>query len=574
MRNYKFCDLILTNRLVNYFFKMFKMSWPKILFISSIFCLTLNLNAESQNLKPKINDFDDSPEVIEKEEHVVLNKPDFQALISVSKGLNPLGLDSSDTKTFSLPDALNTALNNNLTLKINYTGYKSQEWLFYSSLGKFLPDILMSYTDRYLKGTPVLPGFGKINVDTPFIITTAGFRQYVYQGGKVLFGAMQAKNRQNAQLFNYKALTNDVLLQTVKLYNNLLLNQAFLRIRIRAVNLSKEQLNNNIDMQENGIATKLDVLQSKTQLSKDRQALIAQQVASRVASVQLSSYLNINMADNLNPVETVLSKRRLISKKMDIAKLLQIAIDNRNELKQYEQLRLAAKRAIIIATSPLQPNVQVFGNIYGVGPTLANKTIYSKPNYQPVALSGSTGSTTAIAPIQTGLSPVTLPVASAYSPVGAAYMPPTATNSHLGSLYTIGFGINWNFLGLGVTDMANIRSSQWLAKQAGHQQTAQLISVLEQVRTSYLNSLAAEKEIEETTDQVISAEQELEFAKLRMQNGVGRNIDVLQAQLDRTTALLSKSQAIINFNNAQAQLLHDIGLANITNLLAKKPLIR
>ncbi len=544
----------------------------KILLLLLFYVIVQTDMVIAQSLKPKINNFTDSEALIESEEHVNLNKPDYSALITVSKGLNPLGLDSSDSKSFSLNDALNTAIHNNLTLKINFTGFKSKEWLFYSSLGKFLPDILMSYNDRYLKGSPNLPGFGKINVDTPFIITTAGFRQYVYQGGKVLFGAMQAKNMQKAQLFNYKATTNDVLLQTVKLYNDLLLNQALLRIRIRAVNISKEQLSNNVDMQENGIATKLDVLQSKTQLSKDRQQLIAQQVASRVASVQLSSYLNINMADNLNPIETVLVKHRLVNASMNIAKLLQIAIDNRYELKQYEQLRLAAKKAIIIATSPLQPNVQLFGNIYGIGPTLGNKTLYTKPNYAPVALTGTTTSSTAIAPIQTGLSPVTLPMASSYSPVGAAFIPPTAYNSHLGALYTIGFGINWNFLGLGVTDTANIQSAKWLAKQAQHQATAQLISVMEQVRTAYLNSLAAEKEIEETTDQVISAEQELEFAKLRMQNGVGRNIDVLQAQLDRTTALLSKSQAIINFNNAQAQLLHDIGMINIQTLTAKIPL--
>lgn len=47
---------------------------------------------------------------------------------------------------------------------------------------------------------------------------------------------------------------------------------------------------------------------------------------------------------------------------------------------------------------------------------------------------------------------------------------------------------------------------------------------------------------------------------MRLTNGVGTNIDVINAQRDFTQALVRKAQAIVAFNIQQAQLLRDIGV--------------
>ncbi len=51
-----------------------------------------------------------------------------------------------------------------------------------------------------------------------------------------------------------------------------------------------------------------------------------------------------------------------------------------------------------------------------------------------------------------------------------------------------------------------------------------------------------------------------------MDAGIGLNIDVLNAQRDLTQAQINKAQAIVDFNIAQAQLLHDVGLISIDTL--------
>src|SRR5207237_6806895 len=108
--------------------------------------------------------------------------------------------------------------------------------------------------------------------DTPFIMTSAGFRYYGYQGGKVMFGMLQSKHNYRAASAAKKATISDVLLDAAKRYYNLILSEALLQIRIKAVQTSEAQLTQNSDLHQDGLATNLDVLQSKTQLAKDRQS--------------------------------------------------------------------------------------------------------------------------------------------------------------------------------------------------------------------------------------------------------------------------------------------------------------
>ena len=215
-----------------------------------------------------------------------------------------------------------------------------------------------------------------------------------------------------------------------------------------------------------------------------------------------------------------------------------MAIDNRPELKQYEELRLAAKKQIVINASKLQPNFAFSGNVLGIGETLSKQY-----ELAPITLAGAAGG------------------------VGVRARQITA-------LYTLGVNVNWNFEGLGAVDLANTYAAKMNARQAGLQQQQVLNKVTSEVRRSYLQSLKTDRKIEEAVAQVRSANEELRLAQLRFQNGVGRNIDVLKAQQDYTSSLIEKARAIVNFNNAQIDLLHDTGLISSSTVLSRSPAIR
>lgn len=71
---------------------------------------------------------------------------------------------------------------------------------------------------------------------------------------------------------------------------------------------------------------------------------------------------------------------------------------------------------------------------------------------------------------------------------------------------------------------------------------------------------------------VNSSAEELRLSQMRFQYGVGKNIDVLKAQEDFTSALIENARAMVSFNISQAQLLRDTGIISSDNLLTKAPL--
>ena len=405
----------------------------------------------------------------------------------------------------------------NLTIESNFASYRSQNYTYLSATSKFLPDIGTGYSLIGLHGS--LPGSilggttsstsgaaSNIKLPSHVNLLQAGFTYHAYQGGKVLFGSLEQKHRLRASRAVLKGSLNDVLLESTRRYYTLVLNEALLEIRSRAVEISTEQLRMNSAQERSGTATGLDVLQSQAQLASDQQNLVDQQSTRRQSALQLAASLNSSLAQDLSSVESSLRKKRVIPRLIPLSRLLTIAIDNRPELKQYEELRLAAKRAIVVAGAPLQPSADLGGTVYGVG----------------------------------------------------------AAGSSTNAIYLLNFAVKWNLGALGTTDLANIQQARWDARHAAVQAKQSFQDVIVQVRTSYDQSLAADKRVESASAQIIAAEEELRIAKKRMEAGIGLNLDVLNAQRDRTQASINKAQAIVDFNIAQVQLLRDIGLISMT----------
>lgn len=474
-------------------------------------------------------------------ERFELSRPALKALITIDHRVDPFALDASGSRSIKLTEVIDTALANNLDIGISGFNERSLKANLLGSYGKFLPDINLAYQYNYLKGKANVP-FGQtvepLRFNNPLIITSAGFKYFGYRGGKVLFGALQNRNDYRAARAQKKATISDALRQAVQLYYDLVLQEAILRIRIKAVETSESQLTLDKDLKQGGLATNLEVLQAETQLSQDRQNLIDQQVARREAAIKLAENLNLPQDIDLVPDQLVVEKVRIVSPDALGTKLVSLAIDNRPELKQYEELRLAAKKQIMINAARLQPTFAFTGNVLGIGETLSKDTEMS-----PITLAGSAGGATVQVPRQRQIT----------------------------ALYTLGFNFKWDFEGLGTVDAANIYSAKMKARQAGLEQQKVLNQVVSEVRRSYLKAMQTDRKIEEAISQVRSSNEELRLAQLRFQNGVGKNIDVLKAQQDYTSSLIEKARAIVNFNTAQVDLLRNIGLISTATLNSRAP---
>lgn len=552
--------------------------------------------------------------------------------------LRPVRLDATSTQPITLRDALLYALRNSLPIRINAQTYASQRYQFFGSLGAFLPSYGTNWTYTH---SHVFPS---TEINSRVYNNQMSFP--VFQGGRVLYSALGQFYRTRAARNQFNTSVNDVLLNTYRAYYNLLLQRALLQIRIKSVEVSEAQLRLNEQLYLAGTGTRFAVMQSRTQLALDRQALLQQQVAVRLASIELGFTINCPLAVNLVPAESTLTEASLVDESMSIRDLLNVALMHRPELRQYENLRLYQARQVQVASSVLYPSAQwnitsqhtsttsngggsggggggrgggggggsggsgggggaslgalaqaansgggfgggSFGGSPAIGVTTAGIPVIQGTPLQIAQITPGTGGLT----VTPGATNTTFGTATAATTTGAGGS--TVVTGGAGNLVsgpissgtvsgaggnTIGaFGGKFNSVAenfqlgqqlsnLGTTAAANILQSRTQARQSQLQENQVLMGVSNQVRPSYLNMLAAREQIDVTATGAASGVEELRLANLRVQMGVGTNLELIQAQRDYIQALINQAQAIIASNQAQAQLLHDVGVISVDTL--------
>ncbi len=441
--------------------------------------------------------------------------------------LPPIQLEASFNEPVSLKRVLEITLENSLPIRISQAGFESQRYLYYGALGRFVPDLILTYRGQ--------------RVDTPTsapntIFTTSTTVRYpVFQGGRIMYGAQAALYRSRAAKNAYSASVNDALLDAYKSYYNLLLNQTLLQIRVKSVELSRTQLKLNEQLKNAGVGTNFAIYQSRTQLALDKQALLQQQVLVRQAALTLARVLNTSMLINFIPQETVVRELKLIDPDVNVDNLVATTLKLRPELKQYENLRMAASRNIQVAQAPLYPSFQFF--------TSLTESKNSRNSGGSGSLAGST---------------VVIPTGSSGAGIGISGAGARSVSA--------GFDLSWSIPSMGIPDTFNTLSARALARQALLQANQQYITVMQEVRSSYLNMLTAREQVKVAAEAVISGAEQLRLANLRVTYGQGINLELIQAQQAYVTALTNHVQAVINYNIAQAQLLRDTGQISLDSL--------
>ncbi len=438
----------------------------------------------------------------------------------------PVKMESKFSQPITLAEALGYALNNNLPIKISKENWNYQRFVLFSNTASLLPNFAMSYD---LTRTHIM----NEDISSLARVFLPRVSYPVFQGGSVVYGIIGQLCREKGWRQAYHASVNDALLDVYQRYNNLLLARVLLQIRAKAVEVSEEQLKVNQAQEKAGTGTRFAVMQSETQLANDRQALLQQEVAVRQAALALNFSLNSPMAVNLVPVEETISEQALFQSHASISELVDYALRHRPDLREYELFKIAAATNVQVAAAPLYPQLAFF-------------TQYSYTNT------------------------TTSPGDRARARASAAASTATAGAGVFGGLfetYQQGMGLVWNLAGGGLVSAANIAAAQSLNRQAAIQANQQLQTVLQQVRSSYLNWRVAREQIDNAAKGVDSSAEALRLAELRLKTGVGTNLELIQAQRDYINALTTQAQAIVSSNLAQAQLLHDTGVISLETLL-------
>ena len=292
--------------------------------------------AEMTNLPPGVDTTLLPP--VPPQQDIPFELPKISKLMPIGAKMPPIRLEATFTEPISLKEALQFALDNNLSIRVFKEGDNSSRWLWVGSVGKFLPNWNFSYLQQKQQGSTLVGGIIPTSFNTPFVTTSGQLQFPVFQGGAAVFGTMYYWHNWKAAQQQVHQSYNDTLLSVANGYYNLLLQEALLEIRIRAVDSDKTQVDLNEKLEHAGTGTHFNVLQSQTQLASDEQALLSQEVAVRTAALNLATTLNLDLGVNLLCVDNVVKKVRLVDPNLGIGDLINIAVANRPELKQYVKI--------------------------------------------------------------------------------------------------------------------------------------------------------------------------------------------------------------------------------------------
>jgi outer membrane protein TolC len=461
---------------------------------------------------------------------IKVSTPDEVDLVPLGNmKLHPLRLEATISRPVTLQEVLEQAVENNLAIKVSMDTLKSNRSFFVSSLGKFLPDLSMTYKvqDMYQQG----------NLITQFKTGAVTLAYAFFQGGKVYAGAAASYFNYRAARFSLSANKNDILLGVYRLYNSVLYNQALLHIKVKSLESSRAALSVTEQQYRAGTGTKYAVMQSKSQVASDMQALVSQESALRKANIDLSAALNRSLFENYVPREIDISKKQLVNPRLNINEAVSIAMANRPEIRQYDALRKQASATARQQASPLLPTAQIFF-------TPTNTTTYT-----PSANSSIATSTSSVNLSTSGAGTTSVGLGNA-----------------VGASVSLGGTLNWNLSGLGVTDSASLLAYKNLAHRAVNQYNQQVLTVMQELHKSYIDVQTAEQQIEITGENVEAARESLRLAFIRLKVGNGTNLEYIQSQKSYVDALTTQVRAFVDYLNAQAQLLRDIGTINPTIL--------
>lgn len=478
----------------------------------------------------------------------------------------------------NLEKALDIALLQNLDfLKARYEK-NIEKWKFWENIGNWLPDYSLGLSDQRFDGSFLIGGVLPIMALTSSANAFMRFDYRFFEGGKGLFNTLAARKLFKSSSENLTASMKNTLLATAQSYNYLLREQGQLDVLSKAVQEAQSVLDLNQKLLNQGTGTKFNVLQAEAELAEQEQAFISEQAKFREASINLARVLNLEQGVHIKPDNSDLAPKKLFNIDKPITEIIAVAKNNRPELKKAQFEYSAQKSYVTAAFSGFLPRANFFGQYGGTGNVFFHRTKIREVIQDAIALDNNGNPVPQMVSRERTLYQTVQPqvdltnitnVSNVIRGAGSPFL--TAVDDSLMTSRFIGIQVDWLLGdGLGLPTISRINQAKGQAKLAKTNLEILNKKIEEDVRKAYLKIQVTEKLLEVAKKRENAATEALHLAKVRLENGVGINTELLNAEKQYAESIASSVNAIIEYNNAQAELLHSLGLISVETLLAKK----
>lgn len=265
-------------------------------------------------------------------------------------------LSASAQKQWSLSDCVTHALENNISVRQSENALLTNDQDIVAAKGNFLPSLGISGSQRLNLGNVEV--FDGNFVNRTFHSTNLGINisQTIFNGFRNTNVYRQSLLNKAANEEEFKRIKDNVALNVVNSYLNVLLNLENLNIAQAQFKFSTEQLVRVRELVDSGTQPEANLFDAEATLANDEQSLTVAQNSYTLALLSLSQVLQVpfdgfevEVIDLENPSEGIMYN--------DIKPILNYAFQNRSEIKVAEKNIESAELGRLISKSGFYPTV-------------------------------------------------------------------------------------------------------------------------------------------------------------------------------------------------------------------------
>lgn len=401
-----------------------------------------------------------------------------------------------------LPTAIGYAVENNFAIRQARERIRQQEGVLMEVKARAIPNVGAT-------------GFAQLNereisqfnppTDRAWTISITA-SQALFAGGGIRSSIRGSQLAREAALLDLKATINAALLGVRTAYYQVLLARERITVQEENLRLLQEQLKTATDRFEAGTVSGFERLRAEVAVANAKTPLITARNDYRLAIESLRQQLGLSVrrTDAPEKAPDVVGKLDYVPSTFDLASATQSARANRPDLQRLTRLEEATEQGITTARSGYYPTLAVVGGWDLRG-----------------------GMTHSFGDRREG--------------------------------FYAGLQSNWNIFD-GRATAGRVAQARSVAEQTRLTVVEREITVEVEVRRAFSTWQEATELVDASGRVVEQAEEAVRLANARYNAGTGTQLDVLQAQVELTTARTNQVQAFYNYNVAVATLREAMGL--------------
>ena len=405
---------------------------------------------------------------------------------------------------FDLGAAIGYGLENNFAIRQARERIRQQEGIIIEVKAQALPNLGADayYQFNELDFSPSNP---PSNHTWTMAVTAS---QAIYAGGGIRSSIRSSQLARDAALLELKGVINQALLDIRTSYYQVLLARDRITVQEENLRLLEQQLKTTTDRFEAGTVSGFERLRAEVAVANARTPLITARNAYRLAIEAVRQAIGLPAArtDTLETAVEVVGTLDFTPVTFDLASAIESARANRPELQRLVKLTEASEQGVTTARSTRYPDLSAVGG-WGL----------------------RKGPTTAFGDSRDG--------------------------------FFVGLQSNWAIFD-GRATSGRVAQAKSIVEQTRLTLVESELAADVEVRRAFSSWQEATELVEASRRVVEQAEEAVRLANARYSAGTGTQLDVLQAQVELTTARSNQVQAYYNYNVSIAAMRQAMGLSD------------